>query len=723
MSIFGASSINPKREIAVGAALSGLVFLISCLVFRRADYAAFFGWDGWHHLSMSALQNYWSGTRISLDLDFMRGIGEFSDPTLYAFEPGNILARLAGAGAPTRWVAVAVEATLTFAVVFWFGRVNGFSRGMAILGAAAACLLSQSYAVPALGHQYLRANPSLIPGFAAVWGIAALFAPFGRGETGWGGRGRVFAAGLALGIYACVASPSAVVIVAPLMVVWAAVQLGFGPVREKWAKASLAAAWIVALSPFLAYVWELNLFGKLIFFPGEMLSDSPTFRDASYFLSPSQAGVLGGAFWYLALGSAILALTDRRVRPTAAALLAGEALCLVAAAARAFGGVGFPSPARFEIALFPVQCLCAAWAIRRSISLFADRQNLPFLDDYPFAMRLVARGSPILLLVWPLALSIPLDSDHAQFRWPPAETAYVRVVRERIGVVPGGPFLGRHAALAPETAVGKSAAIKRAEYDDAFAVEMGNDHRRYGLWMWGVPTFETSGRLTSPFFHAVASRLFGREGEFGQASSEGISRLPINLARAWGISIFTDTRRHDEPGVAYIGVADVGGRELHFHRLTAPNLGTYSPTRVETVSSVREALNLLARPGFDPTVSVVTHDPVTTPLTPASSDGLLVGPGGGLSVKAEADGWSLLVLPLEYSRCLQAENVSGAETRFLRVNVDETGVLFDRKLDLRLGWRFGIFQSQGCRLEDSRDARRLGMADVAGWWPKGEAAP
>lgn len=142
--------------------------------------------------------------------------------------------------------------------------------------------------------------------------------------------------------------------------------------------------------------------------------------------------------------------------------------------------------------------------------------------------------------------------------------------------------------------------------------------------------------------------------------------------------------------------------------LERANLGDYSPTEVVLAANAHEALAVMSQPGFDFTHTTVIDESLPSGLVPASSGRLVVEPGK-LRLSAKSRGMSVLVLPLEYSHCLDIEVVGGksSQVRLLRTNLLQAGVLFSGQLEATLRYFTGPFHNAGCRIEDARDVERL----------------
>src|SRR5262249_16294918 len=87
---------------------------------------------------------------------------------------------------------------------------------------------------------------------------------------------------------------------------------------------------------------------------------------------------------------------------------------------------------------------------------------------------------------------------------------------------------------------------------------------------------------------------------------------------------------------------------------------------------------------------------------------------GFLTVSAEAPGRALLVLPVEFSRCLEFTwgNASPTPPLALRANLDQTAARSARRLDGRIALPNGPFATPPCRLRDFQDAVRVELGQA-----------
>ena len=82
--------------------------------------------------------------------------------------------------------------------------------------------------------------------------------------------------------------------------------------------------------------------------------------------------------------------------------------------------------------------------------------------------------------------------------------------------------------------------------------------------------------------------------------------------------------------------------------------------------------------------------------------------GGYLRITAQSAGRTLVVVPYEFSRCIQLQTLlpsGAAPPELMRVDADLTGVLFERNLDALLEYRTGPLRNPMCRWQDYQDTK------------------
>jgi hypothetical protein len=178
------------------------------------------------------------------------------------------------------------------------------------------------------------------------------------------------------------------------------------------------------------------------------------------------------------------------------------------------------------------------------------------------------------------------------------------------------------------------------------------------------------------------------------------------IARLMGIRmIVTDAEQLPQAKLVY--ETHAGDASLRIFQLDGVNLGQYSPVHPRMTATAAAAIDALSEDAFDSQSDVLTEENVPVTLVPATDVTVVTDPGPTLRVRAISPDWSLLVLPFEYSACLQLSADAGRSAKIMPVNLQQTGLLFQGRLDTSIGYRFGPFHQRHCRQEDIQRAERL----------------
>jgi hypothetical protein len=145
---------------------------------------------------------------------------------------------------------------------------------------------------------------------------------------------------------------------------------------------------------------------------------------------------------------------------------------------------------------------------------------------------------------------------------------------------------------------------------------------------------------------------------------------------------------------------------IRLYELSEPNLGNYSPTEIMRVKGATEMLAVMRRSDFDGKRMVVTDADIAAHFAPARAASMTLIEGG-LALRAESDGDSILVLPVQYSHCWTAKQ--DEQITLFRANLMQLGVRFSGRLSSEIKFTFGPFWNSYCRRQDARDADRLDM--------------
>jgi hypothetical protein len=299
--------------------------------------------------------------------------------------------------------------------------------------------------------------------------------------------------------------------------------------------------------------------------------------------------------------------------------------------------------------------------------------------------------------------------------YPAKQPLSVQIIKRQLTLEPGSQFPGRLLILAATRAEpGEQWLVAPGSILDVlelqYKVVLGNDHY-VNLLPFSIPIANEFAHWTSPVTFIFLRSFFGRTGDgWGQVFFP-LRDFNERIARLFGIRMVV-TDAPDLPGATLVYESKAGTADLRIFSINHVNLGQYSPTRPTKILTATEAIAALAAASFNPERDVLVEAQVPDDLVSASQVSVITELGPTLSIRAESSGRSLLVLPFEYSHCMLLEVQDGASAQIIPVNLQQTGLLFEKSVTAKISYRFGLFDHPHCRREDMQRADRLRLRNA-----------
>lgn len=139
-----------------------------------------------------------------------------------------------------------------------------------------------------------------------------------------------------------------------------------------------------------------------------------------------------------------------------------------------------------------------------------------------------------------------------------------------------------------------------------------------------------------------------------------------------------------------------------------PNIGNFSPISVSVSSSLMKTFQIMKQANFQPNIDVVVQENYSFELVPMTTSKLLVN-DDSLRITAVSNGTSMVIVPLEFSSCLNLVELSSTSKMLDYRIVDGLllGITFEKNLDIAISLEFGLLQNSDCRLKDLNFYRSL----------------
>ena len=677
-------------------------------MFQENKYFLFWGLDGSYMLALAKQEFLEEFLRFGLENNFLQGLGNAWFPLNFKILPGFVALffspeKISFANSYTIFAFEIFLATLIA------GRVCNFSWKVSTI--AAWALVSLTF--PIFGLPLLYPIMAFVPSIATLV-LSSALAIVSFSFIGKGSLIKTLLLSVVffiIIIYILSSQPSAIILAAPTIIIFALFSL-FNCIKPFELRTKLIASVCIiltlAIGP-IQYALGILTYTAPYFFPADFLNDRASLYYASIVFDQKLGTLL---FLTAAIGVAINIYATSNKNKAASFSLA---FCMLLTIAIGLLNISVPdwrgpSPLYFEFMLWPFYAVFSIelfknlylWCIR-FIKRIVTKLSFPSIRiTYWHCLSLV------ILASW-LSLLIPkVTSNEVPAVYPPKSSEIIDYLKNEISLVPGDYFRGRVA-----TFTGLQDITSRKTWFDLHNLDwkliqtLGNDHRMVGLWFYNIPTLFEYSPLISPAFHAFGKKYFALSQDSQVRNVITMRNIQIKYLQAIGIRfVITDSPRKELNLRVKIAAPKAG--YLYLYELPTPNLGQYSPYQIHVKKSLNEILEVMGQSNFDFNKDFVVSDALETKLMPASNVSFYYGKGF-MRIKASSNGTSLLALPLEYSHCLYLlQNDQSIETpRIIRINLLQTGLIFNKSLDIKVRYFTGPFQNSGCRLNDSAEFRKL----------------
>lgn len=687
-----ANKVTTQRKLLVLGSHLLMLFLFSWFAFHRNTGVLLAGNDGTTGYSLAEEQLSFFGMTTSLHSNPLEGLANISLPYNLTLLPGYWFGSIS-----LLYVWFALQLFVSVLLIGWNYR---FPSRVTYFAAWLLTILLFPYFTTFRIYSITASMPNLI-------GIILSFALMDIGVQRAGLKnwwhsffyGLVFVAGLLFGL---ITAPAMLSLIFPLLVVTTMSALLCAPSRIVLARKITILGLVFALSLFcgwIEYLAGIYLYAAGIFFNSEMRASGIDTSSAIYVsilfhhgmdgmtMGPWLfcGGVLGSlyAVWrrtaYQSLAMTIL---------VAQLFIIGGALVGMYFKPDLFSGI---SPIYFEITLFPFYAIFLVYFV---IAIFgAERTHASYITPVMLA----------LLLAGLLMLKPANKNRDGNFAFPPKSTSITDVLEHELALQPGSVFAGRVANIVPDKNW-----LEQVRFFMSVNNAVGNDHQTTGLWLKHIPTLHEYSQTITPGFYRLYRRFLSDGKDHPYRSWSSFNKLNIKMLQLMGVS-YVITTMPAIPNLeqrASLSFKD-GLLALHLYHIPQANIAGISARRLVNAADLPHAEEIMDASEFNLQDAVIINQSQSfSHLVPAQQSKMIMG-AAGFRLQAKSNGTTLLILPLEFSHCLEVTPHHGEMPIIMRVDASLTGILFNKLVDVSIDSTTGAFHNPRCRLKDYREFAQL----------------
>ena len=714
-------------------------FALSLTAFHRNNDFLFFGTDGRFEVTLIQQFSHFAPSRLGFTSDILRGLGNVVFPVNPHWIPSYILGITGQHGHPNFALTYAVASSELFVATFLIARLIQLPPVIGIASAWIVPLVTMPYSGFGLIPHTVAAFPHYATILAATSLLTALCIVIGarpQQRNIVAGTLLIFCVG-----YIVVIAPTVLILGVPLALVTVLVSCAASRSRrELILKVSTfgltGAACLVVFGPYLAgllFNTAADVFKGLSMRPATLQDFSMLFWAPFLSWTPAQTLIIGGLTGALVVAG----FGTGRMRIAAIGLFATEALLLV------IGALQFVRPFWFGPALWYFEgflygyfsvFLCAGiYFIGRLLIMVAAPLSAQVSVS---SSRLLSLSGVLIAIggaVYFLSHDRTVSAHPSYIPHPQAETSITKILKEEISFMSDRRFRGRVGEFNGRS-LRWSNDFQIWHFLRLFAFrDTGNMHSGPSLWQDAIPTLAEYSPQMTPAYFAFTRRFFTFPGDIQSRNWVQMRKVDPRLLATLGVRfVITDAplggaaflraripvRVTESLRSGFYAPGEFRNHDfaLHLYELPGVNLGHYSPTSVVQARDAAGILKALGSPDLDPTRTVITHEPVPQPLVEAQLQEFSVD-RGVTRIRATSSGRSLLLLPIEYSKCLTIANAavdasSTPTARLLRADLVLTGLLFETAVDVTIHYFTGPFFNSTCRLKDRRELEALDISNA-----------
>jgi hypothetical protein len=722
-----------------------VLLAVACaLLLPMSRQMLFWGFDGAYFKTQIRQQQEWMPPSLNFGNTPFQGLGNIFFSSNFRLLPATGISRLLNNGRVSpKTIYTIIACELFLAVVLSARSFRAGARASLLAGWLAAMTIMPFVDPPPMYYGISWLAPTGVEAISLQILGLSLFARLGCG----GARrdaARASAVTLILFWTLC-AAPVTYVITMPTILVVACSRWVWADVgRERRIKLGFAVVVLFAALPTaIPFLAGMLVYSVPSLLGDELLNDKVTLTNVSVLFQREQ-GWLGAILVVVSTLCSMRLLFSRRRqrRALAAATLTMTTLIVGGGMILTFVFTQYDGPVMlyFEFAVWPLYFTTAAIGLYAS-GVKLSRNLRPFtryfreltvqasrIAKHHFPAWLdVRRLTPSMqgtsaLLLLPLGVAVWMYPgaelpDQMMWRFPPASNPIIEELRREAALKRGGAFRGSVATFTGYA--GKPPGVSwfdQHSFDAHVHRAVGNDFRALGLWHFDIPTLFEYNQLITPPFHLMTTRRLSRPADRQIRNIVTLTKIDCRYLASIGVRfVIAD---YDEPlqqgAKLRLAVPVAGGEDIRLFEIPHPNLGDYSPTRIVQVDNAAEALMHCDSDSFDYRRDVLLHEPLAGPLVPAERSRVTLD-RQGMRVTARSPGKSLLLLPLQFSRCLEVHDLRGGAqgVRLVRANVMQAALVFSGEIYVDICFRYGVFANPYGRLADYAEAKRLGIESRA----------
>jgi hypothetical protein len=237
-----------------------------------------------------------------------------------------------------------------------------------------------------------------------------------------------------------------------------------------------------------------------------------------------------------------------------------------------------------------------------------------------------------------------------------------------------------------------------------------SDFRQGTLWIKNIPTLFEVNQLITPRSYYILTNTLARKNDIQTRNFVLTRDYNEKVLQLLGISHVLSDNPLVENNNLKLVTSDIGRvASIYLYKHKNYNSGNFYASRLEVTNDLfsNRSIDLLQKPVNGGTFFTEKFITKSNLIAPEYSK--LSFSNSTFRLRAETQGESAVVLPVEYSHCFNfVSKPNNGVYKTFPVNGALLGVLFQKEIDVEFSYKFGPFVNQNCRVKDFLEFRASG---------------
>jgi hypothetical protein len=236
--------------------------------------------------------------------------------------------------------------------------------------------------------------------------------------------------------------------------------------------------------------------------------------------------------------------------------------------------------------------------------------------------------------------------------------------------------------------------------------EFGSDFMQATLWHKKIPTVFEVNQLITPRSYFALTRNLAIPADKQLRDFTLVRKININYLQQIGVKYLIS---NEELKIGSLLLSEnSNGVRVFLYEIPEVNLGNWFATKtiqVQKLSDAEKYFKSITRTADNITMTEVN---LSNQVFVPPIDSQLFVDGNKYEIKAQSNGKTLIILPIEFSKCFKFEKIGESNLLgSIPVDIGQLGLIFNKDLHVKFNYKNGPLTNPGCRLYDYIDMKRI----------------